>query len=226
MSVDQLEAAAVALGELLSDVVFLGGATVGLWRTDEASRPPRLTVDVDLVAEVTTLGAYAEFQEALRRQGFREDIESGVICRWRGGDELVLDAIPANPRLAGMSGEWLGPAVAAATQHVLPSGTTIRVVAPAWLLLLKLEAFGDRGDGDPLSSRDFEDVVLLVDGREELRAEVTDLPAAARSYVRRALDGLTTLRNYEYGIEGALSGPGGRTRALEVTVPRFEQLAR
>ncbi len=120
MSVDQLEAAAVALGELLSDGVFLGGASVGLWRTDEAARPVRLTVDVDVVAEVTTLGAYAEFQEALRKQGFREDIASGVTCRWRGGDEVVLDAIPANPRLAGMSGEWLGPAVAGATQHVLP----------------------------------------------------------------------------------------------------------
>jgi hypothetical protein len=199
---------------------------VGLWRTDEAARPPRTTLDVDVVAEVTTLGAYAQFQEALRRRGFREDIESGVICRWQGSDGLVLDAVPANLRLAGMRGQWLGPAVAAAIQYVLPSATTIRVVPPAWLLLLKLEAFGDRGGGDPLSSRDFEDIVLLVDGREELQAEVADLPAAPRAYVRERLDAVTKLRDYEYGVEGALAGPGSRTRAREVTVPRLEQLAR
>ncbi len=161
MSVAQLEAAAAALGALVPEVVFLGGATVGLWSTDPAARPARVTLDVDVVAEVYTLGEYERFQRALRERGFAEDIDSGVICRWNGPGGLILDAVPADTRLAGMSGRWLRPAVDAATTHTLPSGAKIRVVSPPWLLLLKLEAFADRGADDPLESRDFEDLVLL-----------------------------------------------------------------
>jgi hypothetical protein len=51
MSDEQLEAAAVKFGDLLDRVVFLGGATLGLWITDPAARAPRVTYDVDVVAE-------------------------------------------------------------------------------------------------------------------------------------------------------------------------------
>jgi hypothetical protein len=226
MSVEQLEAAVVALGGLLSEVVFLGGATVGLWSTDPAARPARVTLDVDVVAEVYSLGDYERFQAALRARGFSEDIDSGVICRWNGPGDLVLDAVPADTRLAGMSGRWLRPAIEAATRYVLPSGVTIRVVSPAWLLVLKLEAFGDRGADDPLESRDFEDLVLLVDGREELLAEVGRLSIQARDYGGGQLTRVNSLPDFDYGVEGALLGPDGRARALEVTLPRLAELAR
>jgi hypothetical protein len=52
VTVDLLEAAAAALGDLRGQVVFLCGATVGLWITDPAARAPRVTYDVDVVAEV------------------------------------------------------------------------------------------------------------------------------------------------------------------------------
>jgi CO dehydrogenase/acetyl-CoA synthase delta subunit len=76
VTVELLGAAAAELGDLREQVVFLGGATIGLWFTDPAVREPRVTYDVDVVAEVTTLGAYAQFQEELRRHGFVEDVES------------------------------------------------------------------------------------------------------------------------------------------------------
>jgi hypothetical protein len=46
-------------------------------------RALRVTYDVDVVAEVVTLASYEAFQTELRNIGFAEDIESGVICRWR-----------------------------------------------------------------------------------------------------------------------------------------------
>jgi predicted nucleotidyltransferase len=169
VSIDLLETAAAALGPLRDRVVFLGGATTVLWMTDPASRAPRVTYDVDVVAEVVTLASYETFQEQLRSLDFSEDIESGVICRWRHKEtDLILDAVPAEPRLAGFGGRWLQPAVEAAVSYQLPSRTTIRVVPPAYLVVTKLEAFADRGNDDCLGSRDFEDVILLVDSREEL----------------------------------------------------------
>src|SRR5687768_6402870 len=101
MTVSLVETAADALGhELTEQVVFLGGATVGLWFTDPASRPPRVTYDVDVVAEVTTIQAYADFQEKLRRRGFTEDIFSGLTVRYRHSKTgLILDVLPLEERL-------------------------------------------------------------------------------------------------------------------------------
>lgn len=226
MSTELLETAADALSPLLDRVVFLGGATISLWTTDPGARAPRVTYDVDVVAEVVTLASYEAFQAELRNAGFTEDVESGVICRWRhAAPDLVLDAVPAEPRLAGFGGHWLRPAVEASVEHQLPSGTIIRVVPPAHLLATKLEAFADRGNDDCIASRDFEDVILLVDSREELGAELDGAPGELRAYVTDELNRIMRLRTFEYGVEGALTGPGARARAESVTIPRLRASA-
>lgn len=226
MSVELLESAAAALGELHARVVFLGGATIALWLTDPAARAPRVTYDVDVVAEVVTLAGYESFQAELRRAGFAEDVQSRVICRWRHrATDLILDAVPAEPRLAGFGGRWLRPAAEAAIDRRLPSGTAIRVVPPPHLLATKLEAFADRGRDDCLASRDFEDVILLIDSRQELSAELQAAPAELRAYVGGELTRLSGLPDFEYGVEGALAAPQARERAEAVTLPRLRALA-
>lgn len=226
MSVDLLVAAARALDDLCAKVVFLGGASIGLWITDPAARPPRVTYDVDVVAEVTTLGAYTRFQEQLRARRFREAVESGVICRWRHIDTgLILDAVPLRHELAGFSGRWLRSATAAAVDRVVSDGLVIRAVPAEWLLVVKFEAFADRGNDDILSSRDFEDIILLVDGRAELIGEFARLPVEARRYVRGHVDRLLEHHHLHYGVEGALATSDGRARAEAVTLPRLRELA-
>ena len=69
MSIALLERAASALDDLLKEVVFLGGATIGLWITDPAAPEPRPTKDVDVIVEVTSRGRFAEFEERLRAHG-------------------------------------------------------------------------------------------------------------------------------------------------------------
>ncbi len=225
MSVAQLEAAVEALGELNERVVFMGGASVALWLTDAAGRRPRVTDDVDVIAEVRTLAEYTAFQEALRARGFAEDIDSGVMVRWQhAGLGVVLDALPAAERLAGFSDRWLKDALAAAVPIALPSGARIRAIPPPWLVVLKLEAFGDRGDDDCMSSRDFEDIVLLLDAREELLDEMGELPPAAQRFVREELQRIRRLPTFTYGFEGAIGGPDSRRRMDAVTLPRLERL--
>jgi predicted nucleotidyltransferase len=226
VSTEQLEIAAAALGELREQVVFLGGATIDLWITDPAARAPRVTDDVDVVVEVVTLSAYAAFQAGLRDAGFHDDAISGVICRWQHTESgLTLDAIPVYPSLAGFGGQWLGPAAAACVTRSLPSGIAIRAVPPAHLLATKLEAFSDRGNNDCLASHDFEDIILLIDSREELSSEITAVGAEVKSYIRAELKRLTALSDFDYGVEGALAAPDARERARAVTIPRLQQLA-
>jgi hypothetical protein len=225
LSISQIEAAVRALGEVREQVIFLGGASIALWLTDPAGRPLRVTDDVDVIAEVATLAEYENFQAALRRRGFAEDIHSGVIVRWRHEElDVVLDAVPAAERLAGFSDRWLQAAIAAAVSVELPSGADMRAVPPAWLVVLKLEAFNDRGNEDCLSSRDFEDIVLLLDAREELLDELDQLPPDAKRYVRKQLMRIRGLPTFAYGFEGAIGGVDSRARMDAVTFPRLERL--
>jgi hypothetical protein len=65
------------LGKLLDEVVFVGGSTLDLIVTDEAAAPIRGTVDVDVIAEITTYPDYVVFSERLRELGFSEDTFTG-----------------------------------------------------------------------------------------------------------------------------------------------------
>jgi len=173
-----------------------------------------VTYDVDVVAEVVTLGAVEAFQSDLWRQGFREDVESGVMSRWRAGDgDLIVDVVPAEPRLAGFGGVWLERAAGAAIDGELPSGRVIRVVPSVHLVATKLKALADRGDGDPLASKDFEDLALLVDGRQDLLSEVAEAPGELRGFIADGIRDLIALRDFEYGVEGALLGADASARA-------------
>ena len=56
--------------------------------------------------------------------------------------------------------------------YKLDESLVINVVTPPFLIATKLEAFKGRGNNDPLSSRDVEDILTLFDGRPELKGEI------------------------------------------------------
>lgn len=144
MSIELLERGAVALDDLVDEVVFVGGATIPLWITDPAAPPPRPTKDVDVIIEVATRSAYYAFEDQLRAVGFRNNKE--VICRWHHPEqELVLDAMPMDATLLGFENEWQERAFPHAVSVELPSGASIRAVPPPFSA--GDEARGLRGQG-------------------------------------------------------------------------------
>jgi hypothetical protein len=72
-NLERLKKIATRLRPLLSEVVFVGGCTTGLFITDEAAAEVRPTFDVDVIAEITSYADYATFSERLRALSFRED---------------------------------------------------------------------------------------------------------------------------------------------------------
>lgn len=71
MSALQLEAAAAILGTVLDEVVFVGGATIHLWLTEEGAPSTRATDDVDVICEVATRSEYYRLGSRLRERGLR-----------------------------------------------------------------------------------------------------------------------------------------------------------
>jgi hypothetical protein len=225
VSIELLELGAAVLGDLTDEVVFVGGATVTLWITDPAAPPPRPTQDVDVIVEVATRADYHAFEERLRGAEFRDD--GRVICRWRHpATGLVLDAMPTDAELLGFENRWQREAFPHAEEITLPSGTKIRAVSPPFMLATKLEAFLGRGEGDLLGSRDFTDIVALVDGREELEGDVAAAPEELRSYVVDTLHPLLEHPRLLDGVRGQLlPDAASQSRADEIVIPRLRLMA-
>lgn len=200
MSIELLERAARALEPVLSDVVFLGGASIVLWITDAGAPAPRPTKDVDVVVEATSRAAFHAFEDRLRSRGFTEDQDDGIICRWRHPhDDLILDAMPAGAAILGFENRWQGCSIPHAVDCSLPSGATVRAAPPAYLLATKVEAFNGRGREDFLGSRDFGDMIALIDGREELPGEVQDSSPELRAYLAGELERVRTHPRFREG---------------------------
>jgi hypothetical protein len=51
--------------------------------TDEGASAPRITIDVDAIAEIISYAEYAKFGDRLRVLGFTEGASEGApLCRW------------------------------------------------------------------------------------------------------------------------------------------------
>lgn len=219
-NIAMLEAAAEAIGAMLDEVVFVGGATVELWITDAAAPEFRPTNDVDVIVEVTTRGSYYRLEERLRELGFENDEEDGVICRFRfPSPALVLDVMPTEASILGFENRWQREAFPRGARYQLPSGREIKVVPPVFLVATKLEAFASRGRGDLYGSKDFEDLIRLLDGREELVGELEGADDEVREFVSQEIARLSRLEAFGSAAEGALGGG-------PETLDRFELVLR
>ena len=117
--------------------MFVGGCAVGLLLTDPAAAPPRVTYDVDLVAEVAALRGYHRLESEFSRRGFERDMSADApICRWRY-QRLEVDLMPTDPAVLGFANRWYPLAVAGAQRVLLPSGTAIRLIGAAAFLLAR-----------------------------------------------------------------------------------------
>lgn len=88
----------------------------------------------------------------------------------------------------------------------------IRLIRPAHFVATKLEAFEDRGRGDYAQSHDLEDVLSVVDGREQLVAELRQASAPLRAYVAGVFARLLDDEDFLNVLPGLIleSGPAAR----------------
>ena len=226
MSALQLEAAAAILGPVLDDVVFVGGATILLWLTEEGVPPTRATDDVDVICEVATRSEYYRLGSRLRERGLREAIDEPVVCRWRSRDpQLVLDVMPTDPDILGFSNPWYDEAISTAEAVTLDSGTTIRAARPAPLVATKLSAWKGRGNGDLLPSLDVHDILTLFNGRSELISEIRSSSDDLRSFVKEEIEALTEHTYFSYVVASAVSGYGPRAIGrAQIVQQRIDEL--
>jgi hypothetical protein len=195
-----------AIGDLCNEIVFVGGSVAGLLLTDAVADGVRATKDVDAVVEATTLSQYHQAEKKLAVSGFKRDIGSEVICRWRhAGTGVLFDLMPTDPAVLGFSNPWYPEALNTAMRVRLSDRIEIRVISGPAFVATKLEAFMSRGGGDILLSHDLEDILNVVDGRPSIVEELSTASEALQKFVRETLGALLARPDLENYLPGLLS---------------------
>ncbi|HTF64633.1 MAG TPA: hypothetical protein VK638_18280 [Edaphobacter sp.] len=221
-----LEEAVHKLQQLVDEVVFVGGATLDLMITDPGASPVRTTIDVDVIVEIMTYADYViTFSERLRALGFSEDMrEEAPRCRWVHHG-LTLDVMPLNEAVLGFSNRWYRGAMEAAQTLTLPKGTQIRVISAPYFLGTKLEAFRGRGEKDYFASRDLEDFVAVLEGRQTILAEIEAAPQELRAYLQNATRDLLAEARFVDALPGYLPGDPISQQRIEIVLRNLRSLA-
>jgi hypothetical protein len=211
-----------AIGDLCNEIVFVGGSVAGLLLTDAVADGVRATKDVDAVVEATTLSQYHQAEKKLAVSGFKRDIGSEVICRWRhAGTGVLFDLMPTDPAILGFSNSWYPEALNTAMRMRLSERIEIRVISGPAFVATKLEAFMSRGGGDILSSHDLEDILNVVDGRPSIVEELSAASEALQKFVRQTFGALLARPDLENYLPRLLSD-GNRTA---VVLSRLKMMA-
>jgi predicted nucleotidyltransferase len=176
---------AKALAELNEQVIYVGGATVGLYINDPAADDVRPTKDVDISLSVANFAKLEEMREKLKRKGFRQTAEDDVICRFRY-NEIKLDVMntraigwaPANP--------WFAPGFDS-KEIVTVEGQNIYVMPVYYFLASKFTAFNERGNNEPRTSHDFEDIIYIFDNRTDLVEQVLKAPDDVKIFLKKEI---------------------------------------
>jgi predicted nucleotidyltransferase len=196
-----LRAVADRLDELKLNYAFVGGSIVNLLLDDPDFLPARPTDDVDVVLEVVTTEHYSAVEERIRRLGFEHDTREGApLCRWMLG-HLTVDIMPTDGAHLGLNTTWFKEALSTATEQEI-AHTRLKLVSPAGFLATKYIAFLDRGKSDYYASQDLEDFVTVVDGRENIVADVDQAPEEMRRFLIDAAKTLTGNADFDEALPG------------------------
>jgi predicted nucleotidyltransferase len=183
INIVRIKAVAQALNSLNSKVVFVGGASVSLY----ANRPVieiRPTDDVDVILEILNYNERIILEERLREIGFVNDIDSGIICRYiiRG---IIVDILPTNDPSIGFANRWYPEGFEQSVLYNIDELCSINILHPAYFIATKMEAFKGRGQFDGRTSRDFEDIIFVLENRTIVWDELNTSEGDIRIYLQQ-----------------------------------------
>ena len=226
-SLDRVAAVARALGDLASEVVFIGGAIAPLLQTDPPFSEARPTSDVDGVVASHTYADTEALRVRLEARGFRQDPKNGKHAhRWRDPSGIPFDLVPAGKHLGGSGNPWDTIGIATAVEATLGGGVRIRHVSAPAFLAQKWAAHHDRGRDDPLASYDLEDVLALLASRPRIVEEVAMAPATLREHVGQQARAFLDSRDAEDLLAAHLNNaqdPASTVAAVRALLGRLAQ---
>jgi predicted nucleotidyltransferase len=178
----RIKAIASALDSLNEKVVFVGGATLSLY-ADQPIGEVRPTDDVDVIIEILNYSDRAKLEDKLRAIGFSHDIAAGVLCRYRI-QGMVVDIMPTNDPSIGFTNNWYPDGFKNAVDYRIDDQSIVKILSAPYFIATKLEAHKNRGQGDGRTSHDFEDIICVLENRENIWAEMNNVGEELKLYLQ------------------------------------------
>lgn len=164
-----VEKVASALGELNDEVIYVGGAIISLYVTDEGAEQPRPTKDIDISVQISTYSQMDQLRVKLAAKNIHPAPTETIMYRY-SYEGIIIDFIPYEETPLGPTNRWLKPGFEKA--HPAKIGDAeIKILPVSLFLATKWEAFNSRG-GDPRISHDFEDIIYVIDNNLNLVDDV------------------------------------------------------
>jgi predicted nucleotidyltransferase len=164
-----VEKVALALEELNKDVIYVGGAIVSMYVTDEGAEQPRPTKDIDISVRINSYTQMDDLREKLASKKIYPAPTETILYRYNYED-ILIDFIPFEATPLGPTNSWLKPGFDKAITTTIGI-TEIKILPVSIFLATKWEAFKNRGT-DPRTSHDFEDIIYVIDNNLSLVADV------------------------------------------------------
>jgi len=221
-NLELLSGMAHAMGPLCEQVVFVGGCATGLLISQPLVADARATEDVDAIVEVASLVGYHALADQLMARGFKQTMADNTPpfrWFWQG---MQLDLVPLDEKVLGFANRWYRPGFEAAQFATLPTGLQLRHLSAPYFLATKLEAFKDRGNNDVYLSHDLEDIITVVDGRDELLAELAAAPSEVRHFIAEHFQAVMNHTDFSNVLPGIVSQS---TRA-GLVLQRFAEISK
>lgn len=178
----RIKAVSNALNDLKEKVVFVGGATISLY-PDRQVFEVRPTDDIDVIIEILNYFDRAKLEERLRSIGFSHDIESGVICRYKI-QGIIVDIMPTNDPSIGFTNIWYPEGFEKAVDYEIDEKNVIKILSAPYFIATKLEAHKGRGKNDGRTSQDFEDIVYVLENRDNIWEEMNNSDNSVKEYLQ------------------------------------------
>jgi hypothetical protein len=190
----RIKVVADALKGILEKTVFVGGSIIDLYTDDPSQGEIRPTDDIDVAIEIINSASYPEIENKLRAIGFKNDIYSGVICRFRYHD-IVVDIIPDDENILGFTNTWYKLGIQKSIDFELEIGFKIKIFPIDIFLASKLEAlFSNRHGEDYRQNSDFEDIIFLFDNRINIKRDIENAENVVLMFLKSSLEALLKRR--------------------------------
>ena len=199
-----IQTIATGLGDLLDQVVFIGGAVAELYAFAPGASEIRITLDVDCVIEIRSRKAYYELEVILRSKGFSHDTSKDApICRWIY-EGVLVDLMPTKEEILGFTNSWYEIGISNKIPYILPDGVEIAIFPPEVYLASKIEAFNNRGSQDFRQSHDFEDIIYLLDNKPDIQTDIVNSDDHVKEFIKKEFSDLLLRSDLLEGVECAL----------------------
>lgn len=209
----RIQRVAEGLGTLRDEMVFVGGSVAIVYATDPAASDIRPTLDVDIVTEVTSYKNYEILESELRKRGFINDFESGIICRWIYKSEIV-DVMPCDEKILGFSNRWYLEGYRNKILYPILPSLDIQIFPVCYYIACKIEALKSRGGEDWRTSHDFEDIIYVFNNDEEILEQINqEKNIELKDFLKIWASYVLNRPNYREEIESML--PYGETERFE-----------